>query len=170
MFDGNIPNLRVHPDCRDPKHPQERLTPLNDAVALWRPSPEQANATPGVLSAIISNQVQLTWTPTITNGPRIERYAVYRSINGAAAVEIDSQEMVYDFDMSVLTQPAAFIDIDVMEGISYTYTVIAFDSYERGVNTNSVTAVPLEGFSLQTEEGDSLTTEEGDSIVSEEAP
>lgn len=130
----------MHPECRDPKHPQERLVPLTDAVALWRPAPEQANAIPGVLSAELDGaQMELSWTPTSTLGPRIERYKVYRSVNGAALEEIDSQDVVYDFDMSVLTQPASYTDTDILSGSSYAYTVVALDSYGHGVNSNTVT-------------------------------
>lgn len=38
--DGQIPGLLVHPDWYEPRHPQEIPVPADDAVALWRPSPE----------------------------------------------------------------------------------------------------------------------------------
>lgn len=44
IFDGQLPNIRVHPECYEPKHPQERLVAVDDPVALWRPSPEVLDA------------------------------------------------------------------------------------------------------------------------------
>lgn len=40
VFDGHLPNMRVHQACWEPKHPQESLPRVADPVALWRPSPE----------------------------------------------------------------------------------------------------------------------------------
>lgn len=50
VFDGYYPEMRVHPKCRDDRHPQERLTPIKDAQALYRPSPEPGGPTSPVLS------------------------------------------------------------------------------------------------------------------------
>lgn len=144
-LDGYYPNLRVCDSCYDSKHPQERLVPMTDAVALWRPSPEQANATPSVLSFELDGlQVDLTWTPTQTIGPRIESYKVYRSSDeGVTFVELDSQAVEYAFDMAVLTQPASYSDNTVAAGLTYQYRLVALDGYGRGVNSNTVTvAVP----------------------------
>lgn len=38
--DGHIPNLLVHPDWYEPRHPQELPVDTSDAVALWKPAPE----------------------------------------------------------------------------------------------------------------------------------
>jgi len=38
--DGDKPGLRVHKTCRDIKHPAEKPLPLEDAVALRKPSPD----------------------------------------------------------------------------------------------------------------------------------
>ena len=36
VFDEHYPLLRVHRECFDIRHPQERLLPVLDPVALWR--------------------------------------------------------------------------------------------------------------------------------------
>lgn len=40
VFDGRYTNLRVHPECRDDKHPLEDVpyAKIEDPVALWRPT------------------------------------------------------------------------------------------------------------------------------------
>lgn len=45
-FDGYYPNLRVHPECWEDKHPQENLPKVSDPIALWRPAPEFGGVAP----------------------------------------------------------------------------------------------------------------------------
>lgn len=40
VSDGQIPGMRVHPGCRDEKHPSERPFRADDSIALRNPSPE----------------------------------------------------------------------------------------------------------------------------------
>lgn len=49
VFDGYYRNLRVHVECRDDRHPQERPVKVSDPQTLWKPSPE-AQGIPPVLS------------------------------------------------------------------------------------------------------------------------
>ncbi len=47
VLDGQVPNLLVHPSCRDMKHPAEKpFNPL-DAQALKRPAPDLDDDSPG---------------------------------------------------------------------------------------------------------------------------
>lgn len=40
VSDGQLPGLRVHPNCRDEKHPVEKPFKADDAVALQHPGPD----------------------------------------------------------------------------------------------------------------------------------
>lgn len=40
--DGQEPGLLVCDPCWEPKHPQEKIKPIVDPVALRRPAPEQS--------------------------------------------------------------------------------------------------------------------------------
>ena len=51
VLDGYYRDLRVHAECRDDRHPQERLPVVSDPQALWKPSPEQGAIAP-VLSGV----------------------------------------------------------------------------------------------------------------------
>jgi hypothetical protein len=55
VFDGHIANLRVHPECWEPKHPQESLPKVTDPVALWRPSPEWGGTPPVLEGQVIED-------------------------------------------------------------------------------------------------------------------
>lgn len=61
IFDGYFPWLRVHDECYDSRHPQERLVSVTDPVALYRPSPE--NFFPPT-APVISGEITL---PLITS-------------------------------------------------------------------------------------------------------
>lgn len=50
VFDGYYPSLRVHEACFEARHPQDRLAPVIDPIALYRPAPEDYPITPPVLS------------------------------------------------------------------------------------------------------------------------
>jgi hypothetical protein len=46
--DGQYPGLRVHPECRDMKHPVEKpLVPADDGIVLRKPSPDTDDDSPG---------------------------------------------------------------------------------------------------------------------------
>ncbi len=45
--DGQVPNLLVHPHCRDIKHEQEKRQIKEDAVILKKPSPDLDDMSPG---------------------------------------------------------------------------------------------------------------------------
>lgn len=53
VFDGYYRNLRVHPECRDSRHPQERLVKVSDPQTLWRPSPEAPGIPPALSGEIV---------------------------------------------------------------------------------------------------------------------
>lgn len=60
VFDGYFPQLRVHERCYESRHPQDRLAPVNDRVALWRPAPEGGGPTAPVLEGELETFFRLT--------------------------------------------------------------------------------------------------------------
>lgn len=60
--DGQTPGLRVHPACRDIRHPQEKPVRAEDGVALQRPTgnPDTANDPLATAATLINNLPPLT--------------------------------------------------------------------------------------------------------------
>ncbi len=44
VYDGQFPDLKVCPDCWDPKHPQEYLPSVTDPTTLYDPTGDQDRA------------------------------------------------------------------------------------------------------------------------------
>lgn len=134
VFDGNIENLRVHPECWEPKHPQEYLPAVRDPIALWRPSPEWGGTSPVVQAVLnLDNSVTLTWTEAGIFNARFESYDVYRAevpengdpIDPEDYVLLESLPIVYDEFMAILEQTLTFTDTTTVPGTTYAYKVIA---------------------------------------------
>lgn len=144
VLDGYYPNIRVHPECWDDKHPQERLEPLTDATALWRPSPETNNVVAPVLSGVVApGENSLTWTAATTLGPRFENYQVYRSVRNTDGTYPDftlltTGPITYDTFMGIVSEFLAYVDHDITGETVYSYYVAAVDSYGRGVQSNII--------------------------------
>lgn len=133
VFDGQIANLRVHPECWEPKHPQESLPRVTDPIALWRPSPEWGG-TPSVLTAEINEStgfIDLSWTEAEIFNARFESYDVYRAIVDETTGEpgeyslLESLPITYDEFMEILDQTLEYTDEDIETGVTYAYKVIA---------------------------------------------
>jgi hypothetical protein len=133
VFDGHIANLRVHPECWEPKHPQESLPKVTDPIALWRPSPEWGG-TPSVLEAVLNEEtgfIELSWTEAEIFNARFESYDVYRAIVDPVTSEIgeyvllEALPITYGYDMEILDQTLTYTDEDVEFGVTYAYKVIA---------------------------------------------
>ena len=62
VADGNTPGLRVHPECRDVKHPAETPFTAEDGIALAHPAPDldTAAAGGGDGATLVDNLMPLT--------------------------------------------------------------------------------------------------------------
>lgn len=139
VFDGRFQWLRVHPECFEDKHPQERMIPLRDPIALYRPSPEDNDITTPVLVAQkVGNAILLEWTRATTQGPRIEGYIVYRSDNGDNPVQLIGEPVQYDWDASKIFEPLGHTDSLIDVGHTYGYYVSGYDCYQREISSNTV--------------------------------
>lgn len=139
VFDGYFPNMRVHPACRDDRHPQELLTPLKDAQALWRPSPEPGGPTEPELEVDAGT---LTWTRSTVEDELLKGYRIYRGLGTADVAElvlIDTVLVEYDEFAGEVTHPLTYEDEDAPElevDESVTYRVDAFDMLNRVGSSN----------------------------------
>lgn len=133
IFDEQYPNLRVHPECWDEKHPQERLLPVIDPVSLWKPSPEDYPIVPPVLEAELDSPtgpVQLTWTEATSPVLNINGYRVYRSINGEPDVLLDTLLVERDDFGTITVNPLAYEDDEEFDpGDVLLYYVVAFSGF-----------------------------------------
>lgn len=99
VFDGRFPNMRVHPDWWEDKHPQEYMPKVEDPTALYRPSPEVIAApTAPVLTASQQGiDIGITWTPSETDITEIASYSIFRGIDGAAPTLFLTCNVLRDF-------------------------------------------------------------------------
>ncbi|HSV90917.1 MAG TPA: hypothetical protein VLH80_07440 [Nitrospiraceae bacterium] len=129
VFDGRFPNMRVHPDYWEDKHPQEFLPKVEDPVALYRPSPETIAAptapvltvgtetfgAPVLSAAVVAGPgVQLTWTLDALTAGGVSTYSIYRATNQGA----------YVFLASVNAPTMTYIDTALTAHNSYGYFVV----------------------------------------------
>jgi hypothetical protein len=139
VFDGYYPSLRVHERCYDSRHPQDRLAPVNDRVALWRPSPEDYPIEPPVLELELGSVI-LTWSRAVSYHVRIETYTVYRAVGDAEAVQIAQYTNQYTYDAELVSDTLTHTDEQTQPGSTYHYYVVAAASDQRfSANSNIVT-------------------------------
>jgi hypothetical protein len=137
VFDGYYPSLRVHPRCYEARHPQDRLAPVTDPIALWRPSPEDYPITPPVLTGFVGEDAnELVWSAHISEHVRLNRYRVLRAAGEDQPdledfTQIAALEIVYDDYGAIVTEPLEYEDEDVEAGTTYWYYVIVDDDVER---------------------------------------
>lgn len=139
-FDGYFPNLRVHPECWEDKHPQDHLPKVSDPIALWRPSPE----TPGLIPPMLIGDsgglaVLLSWTEAVwTEGARPESYRVMRSEDDADYIALADFPIVYDVFAELLSETLAYSDFALEAGHVYTYRIDAVQADGNAINSNLV--------------------------------
>lgn len=138
MFDGYFPNLRVHPECWEDKHPQENLPKVSDPIALWRPSPEFGGVAPVLTGILNVDQSELSWTEAEIFNARYESYDVYRATLDTVTGQfgdfslIVSLPITYDEFMAITSQTLTYIDTEIFDGRSYNYYVVANASNGAG--------------------------------------
>jgi hypothetical protein len=69
IFDGYYPWMRVHEECYEARHPQEKLVSVTDPIALYRPAPDLiAPPTAFVLTVDQVTSVHISLADTTVNG------------------------------------------------------------------------------------------------------
>lgn len=165
VFDGYYPNMRVHSECYEGRHPQEQLKKLDDPVALFRAQPEGfgpygdgnndgGNGSGGnlivpVLTAQsgvttdLSNMI--TWTPgEARGGPVLTSYELFRRVGvdpEAPFVSIGSWPIVYDEFGGIVEEVLEYMDIAVTLAETYTYYVVEYGYEGVELTSNQATVV-----------------------------
>lgn len=127
VFDGHLPNMRVHQACWEPKHPQESLPRVADPIALWRPAPEQLHGPTApvlTLEAGDAPSAELSWTEAKSGVSQIASYLIYRAIGDGEFELLSTASVTRDF-MGAITSERTYSDEDVELEQSYYYRVVA---------------------------------------------
>jgi fibronectin type 3 domain-containing protein len=147
--DGRIPSLLVLPEEADPPQPQERPYVPDDVEgkAPFDISPDITPTTAPVLSAaadITQTFIEVSWTAAeFEAGPRVASYTLYRD-SGDGFVVIDTIVVEYDMLGGITGPDLEYTDIEVEEGETYTYRVIASGDPFGSARSNTV-AVTMPG-------------------------
>jgi hypothetical protein len=170
IFDGRYPWMRVHSECYESKHPQERMIVATDPITLYRPSPESGGPTASVLSVIDIGgpAAQVTWTQATVLDSTIAGYVLYRSVDGMEFAPLQSFPVMRDWDGSILVETLSFDDADVSLGQALAYYVVATDANSRSATSNTDTLVIPGECSLLLEDGGFLLLEDTSHVLLEE--
>lgn len=139
LFDGYYPNLRVHPECWEDKHPQDCLPAVKDPIALWRPSPESfEEPTALTLSGvIIGADGSLSWTASTSDDSQIVSYNLFRSLNASEDFELVNTNVVeYDDFGAIVDEASSLVFLDT--GVDFTTNYYHY--YVDAVFVNETTA------------------------------
>lgn len=145
--DGRNPSLMVLSTCGcyDPIHEAERpFVPKNlEGKAKYPISPDQLPPVEIVLTGSISvgEGAILSWGRPTTEGPRIEEYEVWRSIDEGPFELIDTNTFVYSDFMQVLNEPEGHTDTDAADPGLYRYYVEAISGNGRRFRSNTLELV-----------------------------
>jgi hypothetical protein len=142
VSDGHWRHLRVCPRCYDPKHPQERLINVSDAVALWRPAPQTRHAptTPTLAGVLNGTTAELTWASVTSQDSRPSGYKLLRALGAADPTQIADLDIERDYIGGVVTETLEYDDAGLASG-SYTYRLRAYDL--RGLESGDSNLVSL---------------------------
>lgn len=150
VFDGYYPNVRVHPECFEDRHPQEKLVKVDDPIALWRPSPDpfglQTDISTPVLAGSYSfttGDYTLTWSESIASYALVDQYHIYRreiSVDPTTEFELLATfDVVRDWETTRLND-LEYIDTTVSIGFTYEYYVVGHPvEGPDSLNSNVVT-------------------------------
>lgn len=137
VFDGAIPWIRVHPECFEDKHPQERAIDVSDPVSLFRPAPEQKQieVAPVLSGSIVSAvDASLAWTVATVSWSIITEYRLYRTLDDGTEELIDTLPVVRDDFGAITSEPLSVTDETLPAG-TYTYYVEGIEA--RGIAARS---------------------------------
>lgn len=139
LTDGYFPWMRMHQECRDDKHKQERLVKVTDPIALWRPSPEDELNVAPILSGVQNGGANdLSWSAASMQVGRIESYQLYISTDNDSFSLLVGQDVSYAWDGSIEDEPLDYSHTPVVPGTIYYYYVVALDVYNRGLRSNTI--------------------------------
>jgi hypothetical protein len=152
VHDGRYPWLMVDPAWREEPHPQERLRPHKDPVALKYPAPDPMPAPSAPVLSVAAEQPEaiLEWTEALAPASMIESYDVYRSVNtddgdpgfADSFALLASVEVERGWDGGITNDPYTYTDTTVdYQTEEYHYYVLAVPMQGPAAQSNIV-AVP----------------------------
>ncbi len=161
--DGYYPSLIVCRECRDERHPQERLPKLDDPVTIFKPAPDDVGEPPELSGEMTGNDAHLSWTEAEPINARIDSYDLYRRVQGDADwTLVVSLPITYDVFMAIEAQTLEYDDSGLNAATVYEYFVEAVTDPEgpdtMGSNIVELTTAP--GASITPETGELVLTEE----------
>lgn len=138
IFDGRYPWTRVHQECFEAQHPQERMIAAVDPIALYRPSPEVGGPSAPVLTATLIGgpAVRVAWTQATVGDSMIASYSLYRSVDDMDFALLQTYPVMRDWDGRILSQTLSIDDGAVSIGQTVAYYVIAADMNHRSATSN----------------------------------
>lgn len=149
--DGYYPSLIVCKDCRDERHPQERLPKLDDPTTLYKPAPDDIGTPPDLSGEIVGTTATLTWTEAVPINARIDSYILYRRVLGTTDwTEVVDLPVTYDVFMAITSQTLTYDDTGLTAGTTYEYYV---DARTAWLAPDSLASNTVE---LQTEVGETF--------------
>jgi len=127
VFDGRFPNLRVLPDWREDRHPQESLPKVDDAIALFRPSPENLHApsTPVLSGDSEDGTVTLLWTESTSEIALVNTYLIYRASGVDGEFELLATFNVVRDVFAAIISANTYADDTVAIDTQYRYYIVA---------------------------------------------
>lgn len=142
VSDGQFRHLRVCPSCYDPRHPQERLKPVSDPVALWRPTTECVwPPQPPTLSGTLDDTTgQLIWTAAVSPDSAIAGYRLYRAAPLGELTLLATLPVLRDWLGAIEEEPLSYEDTGLTVG-TYQYMVEAYDMRNLSARSNTVELV-----------------------------
>lgn len=128
VSDGHWRELRVCPACYDARHPQERLHPVSDPIALWRPAPESKwpPTAPVLAGELGGTTISLAWSASTSPDSAVAGYRLYRATGLADAVLIGDFPVERSFIGAIESETLSYLDVGLADGL-YSYTVHAYD-------------------------------------------
>jgi len=128
VFDGRFPNMRVLPDWREDRHPQETLPKIDDAIALYRPAPQslQPPTSPVLVGDLIAGPaVSLAWSASTSAIALISDYLLYRATGADGEFELLAMLHVERDAFAGITSVNQYTDDTVVSGQLYRYYMTA---------------------------------------------
>ncbi len=166
--DGYYPSLIVCDECRDERHPQERLPKLDDPTTIYKPAPDDVGIPPvlTVENLGINNGLRVSWTEAEPINARIETYVLYaRNVTlGEEFAVIATLPITYDIFMAITDQDLSFDHEGLESGTVYEYFVAAVTAND---GPDTLTSNRAQGVT-ETVDTDYLLCENLDPIMTED--
>lgn len=139
VFDGQFPNMRVDPEWYEPRHPQEQIVRVNDAVSLYRPSGESRQIEAPVLSLVVSNvNFELSWTEAEAADTMIDRYELWRRVGTGSFQLVSTFHVERDEFGGITSNPLSSSQLVTALDISHSFFIRAYAITGESVDSNTV--------------------------------